>query len=332
MSTNSNNMTEFSVTLVNAASGQSETLPVSPTTLLSELSEWAVALFGINNANASQLHLFKDGKRIVHATSLSLQAAGIQSGDVLAVQQQHRAPQSGGGGGSRVAAPNAASGGGSGGGGLDFSSLLAGVSAPSAGGGSGGGGGGGDDSSTVPVYYPGMSLMDAMEYNPHPRQFCTLLQTKEHLFKELRYHDPQTAAKLQSKSLDEAVQIWRENCVRGGISQAMKQTNAFHERQDMEKRLQNDPNDEIAMAYFAKQDAKKKVQQQYLEMMNEYPESLGRVLMLYVEAKINGHAIQAFCDTVRIVLKMMMRVGSTSSSSFTHSPLLFNAVAALLCV
>ena len=102
-----NTTTEFSVTLVNAASGQSETLPVSPTTLLSELSEWAVALFGINNANASQLHLFKDGKRIIHATSLSLQAAGIQSGDVLAVQQQ-RAPQSGEGG-SRVAAPNAAS-------------------------------------------------------------------------------------------------------------------------------------------------------------------------------------------------------------------------------
>jgi Aspartyl protease len=288
----SSNNTEFSVTLVNAASGQSESLPVSPTTLLSELAEWAAALFG--HADASQLHFFKDGKRIVsNASSTSLQAEGIQSGDVLAVQRAQQTVSAsssarGGAAGSR-AAPTAASGGG----GLDFSNLLA---APAAGATTGGGGG----EDAVPVYYRGMHLSDAMENNPHPRQFCTLLQTKEHLFKELRYHDPQTAAKLQNVSLDEAVRIWRESLVRGGISQAMKQTNAFHERQDMEKRLQANPNDEVAKAYFAKADAKKKVQQQYLEMMNEYPESLGRVLMLYVEAKINGHEIQAFCDTVRI--------------------------------
>lgn len=292
--------TEFSVTLVNAASGQSESLPVSPTTLLSELVEWAAALFG--HANASQLHLFKDGKRINNNTSsagLSLQAAGIQSGDVLAVQRaQSQSVRGGGGGGGSRAAPTTASSGG--GGGLDFSSLLAGVSSQQPAAAAAGGASGGGEDSIVPVYYPGMHLAEAMEYNPHPRQFCTLLKNHEHLFKELRYYNPQIATKLQSVSLDEAVQIWRETCVRGGISNAMKQTNAFHERQDMEKLLQANPDDAIAKAYFSKADAKKKVQEQYVEMMNEYPESMGRVLMLYVQAKINGHEIQAFCDTVSV--------------------------------
>merc|ERR1712130_356155 len=42
---------------------------------------------------------------------------------------------------------------------------------------------------------------------------------------------------------------------------------------------------------------KKMVQQQYFQAMHEYPESMGRVLMLYIDAKINNHAIQAFVDS-----------------------------------
>ena len=31
--------------------------------------------------------------------------------------------------------------------------------------------------------------------------------------------------------------------------------------------------------------------------MQEYPESFGQVLMLYIDTQINGHHIQAFCDS-----------------------------------
>lgn len=52
-----------------------------------------------------------------------------------------------------------------------------------------------------------------------------------------------------------------------------------------------------AKEYFAAIERRKKVNDQYMQMMQEYPESMGRVLMLYIEAKVNGHSVQAFVDS-----------------------------------
>ena len=142
-----------------------------------------------------------------------------------------------------------------------------------------------------------MSVEDAMSYNPHPQNIVTLLQTHEHLFKELRHHQPHLAQQLEGQPRDRAIAIWREQMVKGGIRQAMQQTQHYHLQETMRNRLQRNPNDTEAKEYFAKQERQTKVNEQYRQMMEEYPESLGRVLMLYVPAKINGHEIAAFCDS-----------------------------------
>jgi DNA damage-inducible protein 1 len=115
--------------------------------------------------------------------------------------------------------------------------------------------------------------------------------------KELNYHSPRLAEKLKGQSLEDAVRIWRDEMVKGGIQQATQASQKFHREKDMADRLSKDPNDSGATEYFNKQERQRKVDEQYQQMKEEYPEALGRVLMLYVDAKINGYPIQAFCDS-----------------------------------
>jgi hypothetical protein len=279
----------ITVTLVDTTSGQSESLPVPSTTTVQELSEWSKGIFGLSG----DVHLYKDGALLAPPTA-SLQQAGIRHGDLVATQVARTAsaphvpsarPA------AYASAPAAAASGG-----LDFSSLLL----------QGGGGPAAANTNPSaqreqkppdPIYYTGMHLNDAMGYNPHPHAFCTLVLTKEHLFKELNYHSPRLAEKLKGQTIDKAVQIWREEMVKGGIQQAMQASKKFHHENTMKDRLDQNPNDTEAVAYFGKQERQKLVDMQYQQMKEEYPEALGRVLMLYVDTKINGHPIQAFCDS-----------------------------------
>jgi DNA damage-inducible protein 1 len=105
------------------------------------------------------------------------------------------------------------------------------------------------------------------------------------------------AQKLLNQPFDRAVQIWREDMVKGGIQSAFAQSQAYHKEQEFTRLLSQNSNDPQAKEYFAKKERQKNVNQQYQQAMQEYPESMGRVLMLYVEAKINNHTLQAFVDS-----------------------------------
>ena len=264
------NNAEITVTLVSPV-GHSESISVGvTTTTVQDLMEWAKALFGLENVSS----LAKDGKVLV-ATSQTLEQAGIVHGDLLAVQEMRPTTT------RTAAAPS--------GGGLDFSSILASAPAPAP----------PTSSSRVPppVFYPGMNVNAAMAHNPHPQQFIMLLQQQEHLFKELNYHQPRLAMKLRGKSLEEATSIWRDELVKGGIRNALERTERFHKEADFKKRLQANPNDQEAKDYFQAQQAQQDIQSQYMHVMEEYPESMGRVLMLYIAAKVNGNDLQAFVDS-----------------------------------
>jgi len=115
--------------------------------------------------------------------------------------------------------------------------------------------------------------------------------------KELNYHNPRLASKLRGQPFDGAVRIWQEETVKGSIARALQSTTKYHAENVMTQRLAKDPNDAEAKAYFDEKERKKMVQHQYEQMMEEYPEAMGRVLMLYIEVKINGHPVQAFCDS-----------------------------------
>ena len=280
----------LTLTLVEPLSGQTETMTFSRSqTTIEEVRGLAAALF---DQDLEKVEVMRNGKMLVHTATLG--SYGIQNGELLAIQSVRRVATGTVPVSSSTHEPSATAGVGSTGNGtLDFSSLL----------------GGGPTSNTTaaastttnnanPVYYPGMNLQEATSYNPHPRTFIQLLLSKEHLFKELNYYNPKLAQKLREQSsLEDAVQVWTENLVKGGIESAMKQTTRFHQEQQMKDRLQKNPEDTEAKAYFDKQKKQSKIDQQYQQMMEEYPEAMGRVLMLYVEAKINGHSIQAFCDS-----------------------------------
>jgi hypothetical protein len=288
------------VTLCNPMTGQSESLPVAGSTTVAELTELSKALLGMEG----DVSLVKDGRVVTTNESLTLAQVGVQNGDLLAAvspsamrrgnpnnQATSRAP---------APAPAVAAAAASGGGGLDFSSLLStggGVAAAPA------GGGGGltfqlpTPANPDPVYFPGMTLADAVDANPHPAAIVKLLQENILLFKELNHHNPTLAGRLQGQPYDRAVQIWREDMVKGGIQSAVAQSQAFLKQQDYTRRLQANPNDMEAKEYFDKQRRLKLVQRQYMQAMQEYPESMGRVLMLYIELKINDRPLQAFVDS-----------------------------------
>ena len=207
-------MSDITITLCNPSTGQSESMPVAPTLTINELLEWSRALLGMEGT----LILVKDGTPL-STPSQTLSQAGISNGDLLVVMKP------------RALAPAPAP---SRGGGLDFSNLL--------GGSSSGGAAAATNDNPTPIYYEGMSLADAVMSNPHPKAIVKVLQEHNHLFKELNYHNPILASKLQNQPYEQAVKIWREDRVKGSISSAAAISQAMHKERDFTRRLQQNPN------------------------------------------------------------------------------------------
>jgi len=65
----------------------------------------------------------------------------------------------------------------------------------------------------------------------------------------------------------------------------------------MRKALELNPMDAEANKYFGEKIRLENVQRQYEQMMEEYPESMGSVLMLYINCSVNKKPLQVFVDS-----------------------------------
>jgi len=288
---------EITITIASTnANSESLTIPSSLST--AELFEIASALLGL----PSNSQILKDGRVIANSKNVTLRSCGINNGDLIYimpnVQNQPQPRQ------SQPPPMNT--------GGLDFSSLLGSAAsapapppAPS----------NSNLSFNIAgleyaaakfneqkksVEWDGMTLDDALAQNPNPAFFIPVLFSPKHpnLLKELNYHNPTLAKKLKDAgSIEAAITTFRDEQLKGGMMRAISTIETKTKEEEMTKRLRQNPLDAEANSYFGEKIRKENVEAQYRQMMEEYPESLGRILMLYIDVEINSHRIQAFVDS-----------------------------------
>ena len=279
-------MSDITITLHDPSTGRSESMPVPNSLSIQEVLDLGKALLDLEGEG--EIVVTKYGKVLGEPnSSKTLQEAGVASGDLLAfLKPKRRAPP-----------PPPPSNSGA----LDFSRLLGNAQAPAAASASGLNFSGllaPQNNNHKPVYYPGMSFEEALESNPHPKVIVELLQRHDQLFKEFNYHMPLLARQIrQADNFEKAVEIWRKEMVTNSIRSAAATSSVFHKERAFRQRLQQNPLDTEAKEYFDKKNSQALVNEQYMQAMQEYPESMGRVLMLYINAKINSHPLQAFVDS-----------------------------------
>lgn len=193
-----------------------------------------------------------------------------------------------------------------GGGALDFSSLIGASSAASSASTSSYNNAVSSSSAaaagTGPVEWDGMNLDEAIQRNPNPTHLMTILaNTTRHpnLLKELNYHDPSRAKLLREVlgNIPQMANVWRQTSMKSTMSNFLRGNIARNKENEMHNRLLANPMDSEANAYFGNKIRLENVHAQYERMMEEYPESMGRVLMLYVGTKVNGKSLQVFVDS-----------------------------------
>ena len=157
---------------------------------------------------------------------------------------------------------------------------------------------------SIPIEWDGMTLDAAIQHNPNPHHLMSILtNTTRHpnLFKELNYHQPTLCKQLQSANgnLTQMANIWRINTMKSTTSRYLKYHTEKSKEESMKQRLLIDPTDAIANEYFGHKIRLSNVQAQYEQMMEDYPESMGRVLMLYIHCTVNDakHPLQVFVDS-----------------------------------
>eukprot|EP00956_Cyclotella_meneghiniana_P015805 scaffold24550_cov60-Cyclotella_meneghiniana.AAC.10 len=298
-------MSEINITIFHPATSRTDAISLPPSASLSDLSSFASALLDLDGdivilRDRTKIHDKNGGER-------TLEAAGVKDGDFLTVVRASELQPANGGQPARQRArpnpPPAATGGL----GLDFSNLLAANGVAAAPAASNHGGltfnipGLTAPAPSQPVEWDGMNLDDAIARNQNVTHLMTLFVSPKHpnLLKELNYHNPQVYKKLMGANgnIDAMAAIWRETMMKSTTARFLAAHSRQSKEQEMTQRLHANPHDEEANKYFGDKIRKENVQRQYEQMMEEYPESMGRVLMLYINCSVKEKPLQVFVDS-----------------------------------
>jgi len=328
---------EITITLTSMTTMDTESISVSSgSTTIADLSLLAAALLNLPNSDDLILSKDGQRLPATTVSSTTLSAANIHHGDLILVAQsaQGRAQSQSNSQSNATHTPRTtnaiANTGANASVGLDFSALLGpsssrqpqpssssagraaqtggltfhlpaiSASASSTGNNSNGISSSTQTSQSKPVQWSGMSLNEAISNNPNPKHFTQLLldtQNHPNMLKELNYHNAALAKKIKQANPTEAPSIWRNEIQKSTINSTLSKNLQDQTKASMERRLHLNPMDQEANAYFGDQIRKKNVADQYSQMMEDFPESMGRVLMLYIDVEVNGHALQAFVDS-----------------------------------
>eukprot|EP00924_Labyrinthula_sp_SR-Ha-C_P013028 maker-scaffold_12-snap-gene-7.49-mRNA-1 protein AED:0.02 eAED:0.02 QI:63/1/1/1/1/1/3/21/368 len=148
------------------------------------------------------------------------------------------------------------------------------------------------------IYFKGMSVLDVLDQNK-PAQAVEIVQNPANpeLINELRYRDQKQLLEIFSKPKAQAIKALQKFMIVNVATLTVQKLKAKSNEEDMRSRLDRNPNDEEAKKYFDEKERKALIQEQYFQVMNNYPESLTRVLMLYIDVEVNGKKVQAFVDS-----------------------------------
>mmetsp|Transcript_22242 Transcript_22242/g.27193 ORF Transcript_22242/g.27193 Transcript_22242/m.27193 type:complete len:386 (+) Transcript_22242:166-1323(+) len=273
------------VTFTNEQGTVTEQLDLQVSMEVAELKGLLEAILGIP---ATQ-QVFVSSGRELH-TSGTLESIGVRAGDMILVvntgergNQNSASSASAGMGQIRSTAMSGSLGAGLGGGGL--------------------------------VQWDGMSLHDVLENNTNPKNIAAIIRGSENIMKELRFHNPKLREAME-KDEATAIRELRTYMMMNTARNTMSKISAKNKQTEMENLRRQDPNNPEVQRYFADKESDKLVQESYTKMMNEYPEALTKVLMLYIHVEINGVPVQAFVDsgaqTSVISAECANRVGITN--------------------
>jgi predicted aspartyl protease len=136
--------------------------------------------------------------------------------------------------------------------------------------------------------------------NMKPEDYIRLCRENTRLLGQFKSVDPELGAKIEANDLP-GLQLLL-------IKRVMKnETVKYTEIQD-QKSYEANPTDPELRKKFEEKTRMENIHEQYMTCQQHYPESLGKVVMLYVHLEINNFGIKAFVDSGAQSTIMSMRM------------------------